>query len=210
MRQLPLKTDFSDRVLKPLLILAVCLLTSACSTTSLKSFDTESLAASSKQSVYLAAECDEVDFGAEKLKLAKTHIEQAITQYGFSVVHANDADFMLHVVCRKESDLNFGIIPNDISGMIMVTSIAMVPTYWPTNLWVDMDVYDLRGTKAEKLESLNASYVSQERVVWAPFLLFKWGNDFGLPKYNYEKLYKGLEFSMLNLLSTADNKSIFK
>jgi hypothetical protein len=73
-----------------------------------------------------------------------------------------------------------------------------------------MEVYDLRGFEAEQLETFNASFVSQERVVWAPFILFKIGYDLGLPKYNLEKFYQGLKSSTFNMLSTADSKSTFE
>ena len=205
-----MKQDFIGQKVKSIFILLACLILSACSATSLKSFDATEVVATNKMSVFLATSCDDVTFGEGKLLNARSKLKQAITDYGFSVVEAGQADFMLNFECRKESDLNFGIIANGISGMVMVVSITLIPTYWPSDLWVDMEVYDLRASKAEKLETFESSYVSQERIVWAPFILFKLANDFGLPKYDIEKVYKGLRSSAFNMLSQAESKSIFE
>lgn len=210
MKQGYMKKHFNGQNVKFIFVFLACLVLSACSATSLKSFDSTELTASNKISIFLATECNEVTFGEGKLLDAKNQLKQAITDYGFSVVEANQADFMLNFECRKESDLNFGIIANGISAMVMVASITTIPTYWPSDLWVGMEVYDLRPAEAEKLETFESSYVSQERIVWAPFILFKFANDFGLPKYNYEKAYKGLRSSALSLLNEADSKAIFE
>ncbi|MFT6030311.1 MAG: hypothetical protein ACI8O8_002055 [Oleiphilaceae bacterium] len=210
MKQGSIKKDFIGQNVKSIFVFLACLILSACSATSLKSFDASEITATNKISVFLATECNEVTFGEGKLLDAKSQLKQAITNYGFSVVEANQADFMLYFECRKESDLNFGIIANGISAMLMVASITVIPTYWPSDLWVGMEVYDLRTVEAEKLEAFESSYVSQERIVWAPFILFKFANDFGLPKYNFNKVYNGLRSSALSLLNEADSKSIFE
>ena len=210
MKQGSFKKDFIGQNVKSIFVFLTCLILSACSATSLKSFDSSEIAATNKISVFLVTECNDITFGEGKLLDAKSQLKQAITDYGFSVVEADKADFMLNFECRKESDLNFGIIANGISGMLMVASITVIPTYWPSDLWVDMDVYDLRPSEAEKLETFESSYVSQERIVWAPFILFKFANDFGLPKYNLDKAYHGLRSSALSMLGEADSKSIFE
>ena len=199
-----------EQNVKSFFVFLACLILSACSATSLKSFDATKISATNKIPIFLVTDCDDVSFGEGKLLDAKKQLKQAVTDYGFSVVEANQADFMLHFECRKESELNFGIIANGISGMLMVASVTVIPTYWPSDLWVDMDVYDLRTLEAEKLETFESSYVSQERIVWAPFILFKFANDFGLPKYNSDKVYKGLRASTFNMLSKAESKLIFE
>jgi hypothetical protein len=202
---------FFEQNVKSLFVLAACLLVlSACSTTALRSYDTTSLAAANETPVYLEVDCNDVSFGKEKLTEANKRIAQAVSDYGFSVVEKDRADFILRLNCRKDSNLNLAIVPNEISGMIMVASITLVPTYWPTELWLDMDVYDLRSFDVEKLETFESSFVSQERVVWAPFILFKLAYDFGLPKYNIEKFYSGLRSSTFALLNEAEGKAIFE
>ncbi len=210
MKQGSRKNNYLRQKIKVFIVVFTCMLISACSMTSLKSYDTSNLKAANEVAIFLASNCHEVEFGDNQLLDAKNQIQQAVNDYGFRVVESQQADFMLNFVCRKESDLNFGIVPNGISGMIMVASITFIPTYWPSDLWVDMEVYDLRGFEAEQLETFNASFVSQERVVWAPFILFKIGYDLGLPKYNLEKFYQGLKSSTFNMLSTADSKSTFE
>tara|TARA_R110002167_G_scaffold79043_1_gene218428 strand:- start:1516 stop:2154 length:639 start_codon:yes stop_codon:yes gene_type:complete len=204
--------SYIEQNLKVLVALIACLVVSACSTTVLKSLDTTAMAAENEMSVFLDIHCDDLSIGYEKLSDAKNKIEQAIIDYGFviAVFEKEQADFILDFTCRKDSDLNLAIVPNEISGMLMVTSFTLIPTYWPSNLWVDMTVYDLRASNVEVVETLKSSFVSQERVVWAPFILFKFAYDFGLPKYNVEKFYTGLRSSIFNLLSEAEAQAIFK
>lgn len=187
-----------------------CLVLSACSVTSLKSLDTSSLTATTEIPVFLETNCNKAAYGDHKLEKAQTEIEQAVSDYGFAIVEKDQADFILNFVCRQESDLNLAIVPNEISGMLMVASITLIPTYWPKELWVDMEVYDLRAFDTEKLETFESQFVSQEGVVWAPFILFKLAYDFGLPKYNVDKFYSGLRFSTFNLLSQAESVEIFE
>jgi hypothetical protein len=210
MKQGSIKKEFTQKNLKSVFVFLTCLIFSACSTTSLRSFDSEGLIAANETSVFLETDCNEVSFGNDKLLDAKKQLEQAITDYGFALVDKDQADFKLNLICRKKSDLNFGIVPNGISGMIMVASITLIPTYWPTDLWLDMEVYDLRAFEAEKVDTLTASFVSQEGVIWAPFILFKLGYELGIPKYNFEKFYQGLRSSAFSLLSQAESKSIFE
>jgi|TARA_R110001599_G_C12183678_1_gene654293 hypothetical protein len=212
MRQgLMLKT-FIEQNMKSIYVLVACLVLSACSTTTLKSFDATTLSAKNEVSVFLDIHCNDLSFGYEKLNDAVKKVEQAVIDYGFTIAifEKDKADFILDFTCRKESDLNLSIVPNEISGMLMVSSITLIPTYWPTDLWVDMSVYDLREFDVKKVDTFESSFVSQERVVWAPFILFKLAYDFGLPKYNVEKFYAGLRSSIFNLLSEAEAKAIFE
>ncbi len=210
MKQGSRKKGFFVQSVKYISVFAVGVFVSACSITSLKSFDTTETVASNEVSVFLETDCDDITFGDTKLSAAKKQLKQAITDYGFSVSNNEQADFLLNFSCRKESDLNFGILPNEISGIFMVASITMIPTYWPTDLWVDMEIFDLRGFEAEKVNAFASSYVSQERIVWAPFILFKLAYDFGLPKYTYDKFYKGLRSSAFSMLRKAESKSVFE
>ena len=210
MKQGSMRKDIIPQKLKSIFIFFACLILSACSITSLKSLDTTTLSAANETAVFLETNCNEVSFGDGKLLDAKKQLQQAITDYGFSVVEKDQADFKLNFVCRKESDLNLGIVPNEVSGILMVASITLIPTYWPTDLWLDMEIYDLRAFEAEKVDTFKVSYVSQERVVWAPFILFKLGYELGLPKYNFDKFYKGLRSSTFSLLNKAESKSIFE
>lgn len=210
MKQGSIKQDFITQKLKSLFVILASLSLGACSITSLKSYDTTELTAANETSVFLETNCNDIRFGQDKLTDATTKIKQAITEYGFNLVSKDQADFKLNFVCRIESDLNLAIIPNGISGMLMVASLTLIPTYWPTDLWVDMEVYDLRAFDAEKVDTSKAMFVSQEGVIWAPFILFKLGYELGLPKYNFDKFYAGLRSSTFNLLSQAESKSIFE
>lgn len=205
-------TNFIEQNLKVLFVLIACLVLSACSTTALKSLDTTTLAAKNDMSVFLDIHCDDLSIGYVKLNDAEKIIEQAVIDYGYTVAifEKEQADFILDFSCSKDSDLNLAIVPNEISGMVMVTSFTLIPTYWPTNLWVNMKVYDLRESSLEMVDTSKSSFVSQERIVWAPFILFKLAYDFGLPKYNVEKFYTGLRSSIFNLLSEAEAKAIFE
>jgi len=212
MKQGFMLTNFTGQNLKVLFVLIACLVLSACSTTTLKSLDTTTLAAKNEMSVFLDIHCNDLSIGYVKLNDAKKIIEQAVIDYGYTVAvfEKEQADFILDFSCSKDSDLNLAIVPNEISGMLMVTSFTLIPTYWPTNLWVDMNIYDLRESNVEMVDTSKSSFVSQERVVWAPFILFKLAYDFGLPKYNVEKFYKGLRYSVFDLLSEAEAKAIFE
>lgn len=195
---------------KYFIVLIVCLITSACSSTYLKTFDKTGLAAKNNVSVAIETNCNNIAFGGQKLNESLNHIKKAVTDYGYKIVHGNQADFLLHFICSKESDLNGGFLPNGVSAMVMVSSLSVVPTYWPSNLWVEMEVYDLRTHDLKRVDSRKASYVSQERMVWAPFFLFKLAYEFGLEKYDYEEFYEGISASSYSLISKAESNAILE
>jgi len=186
------------------------LILSACSTTSLKSLSQEPINFENKLTVVADTNCNEVSYGGVALTDSSKHIEQALTEYGFNVVQNGHADFLFHFKCRSESELNLEVVPSGISAMLMVASITLIPTYWPTDLWVDMEVYDLRGYEPKNVDMFASSYVSQERVIWAPFILFKWAYDLGVDKYKYEKFYEGIRLSTQSLIHDAEVKELFK
>lgn len=186
------------------------LILSACSTTSLKSLDQEPMNFENKFTVVAETNCNEVSYGDASLTDSSKHIEQALTEYGFNVVQDGHADFLFHFTCRSESELNLEVVPSGISAMLMVASITLIPTYWPTDLWVDMDVYDLRGYEPKNVDMFASTYVSQERVIWAPFILFKWAYELGVDKYKYEKFYEGIRLSTQSLIHEAKKNEIFE
>ncbi|MFV1871958.1 MAG: hypothetical protein ACMZ64_01355 [Oleiphilus sp.] len=196
--------------LRQLIVLLIAVGLSACSSTYLKTLDDAEPVQPEKLAVAIETDCNDIDFGGQKLAQASDHIEQVVSEYGFNIVHGNEADFLLHFMCSKESHLNGGFLPNGISAMLMVASLSLLPTYWPSNLWVEMEVYDLRTPKLARIDTQKASFVSQERMVWAPFFLFKIGYEFGLEKYDYDEFYKGISSSSLSLLNKAQNNSIFE
>tara|TARA_R110002073_G_scaffold25430_1_gene84374 strand:+ start:30908 stop:31540 length:633 start_codon:yes stop_codon:yes gene_type:complete len=203
------KNKLINKLLGGGLIIMSTLILSACSTTSLKSLSKGPINFESKFTVVAETNCNEVSYGGSRLTDSSKHIEQALTDYGFKVVQGGHADFLFHFMCRSESDLNLEVIPNEISAMLMVASITLIPTYWPTDLWVDMEVYDLRGYEPESVGLFASSYVSQERIIWAPFILFKLAYDFGIDKYKYEKFYEGIRLSTQSLIHDAESKEIF-
>lgn len=204
------KNNIISKLRKSSMIIITILIVSACSTTSLKSLSQDPINFENKFTVVADTNCNEVSYGGASLTEASQHIEQALTEYGFNVVQNGHADFLFHFMCRSESELNLEVVPSGISAMLMVASITLIPTYWPTDLWVDMEVYDLRGYEPESVDMFASSYVSQERVIWAPFILFKLAYDFGVDKYKYEKFYEGIRLSTQSLIHDAESKEIFK
>lgn len=204
------KNIIINRLLCASLFALSTLILSACSSTSLKSLSQDPINFENKFTVVADTNCDEVTYGGGSLTDSSKHIEQALTEYGFNVVQDGQADFLLNFTCRSESELNLEVLPSGISAMLMVASITLIPTYWPSDLWVDMEVYDLRGYEPESVDQFESSYVSQERIIWAPLILFKLAYDFGADKYQYEKFYEGISLSTKSLVHEAENKSIFK
>lgn len=205
-----LQNKLQQTLLSRVMVMISVILLSACSMTSVKSLKEEPTKLDSSFKVVIETNCDYISYGGERLLDSSKTIEQTLTDYGFTVVDDGYADFLFHFMCRKESDLNFGILPNDISAMLMTASIALIPTYWPSDLWVDMDVYDLRGSEPENVDVFKTSHVSQERLVWAPFFLFKVANEFGVDKYKYHKFYEGIKRSTQSLIQDAQAKAIFE